>query len=548
MNKSDPAPDTQSANELSFRNAIHLAPLSHINDIVERALEAREAKSVSTSAEQQFEAAVKAVGISLPRFEKRPHLAPISQLFTPVCDQMIESDQLAGSVLRIWAESHKDLRASVEDYAKSNGLPVEGPDFKNRRFRDMMPLKTWNSAIGGITGDGEIYHSPYDVSFMLSMVTGSLPRLIEQAIGAGPATYNDLPFGKWLEELKSSLASPAGTGAAARFVNTASQIVEDSQQEEERISDLIDKSEELCRDFMPELVFLGRELPANPTDSRRTLAGQSERLDNALNLMDQLGTAFEAFRAASSVDYATWDMREQGMKKEAEAANQVHSLIEQLHAALPEPAAPPESDSGTDQQANDETAELDVLRAKCQSLESENEALRAKLFNSDQLIASLRDSNNNTDSPETAPVESVREAVERAQERFGWTELLFCLNGASDVDTEFERPEEVLDALTWLATSYRTGRIGGGMADPAHLLKTACSGWRYAPDNSDMAMNQHPEAYSSMVGGKTYELAHHIGTGVANEERHTIRIAFDWDEEQKMVVVGYIGKHQPSDY
>ena len=548
MNKTDRASDIQAASELSLRNAVFLAQPSHIFSIVEMALEAREAKSVSTSAEQQFEAAVKAVGISLPKFEKRPHLAPISQLFTPVCDQMIESDQLAGSVLRIWAESHKDLRASVEDYAKSNGLPVEGPDYKNRRFRDSMPLKTWNSAIGGITGDGEIYHSPYDVSFMLSMVTGSLPRLIEQAIGAGPATYNDLPFDKWLEELKSSLASPAGTGAAARFVNTASQIVEDSQQEEERISDLIDKSEELCRDFMPELVFLGRELPANPTDSRRTLAGQSERLDNALSLMDQLGTAFEAFRAASSVDYATWDMREQGMKKEAEAANHVHSLIEQLHAALPTPATPPEPDPVTDQKANDKTAELDGPCAKCQSFETENEALRAKLFNSDRLIASLRDSNNNTDSPETAPVESVREAVERAQERFGWTELLFCLNGASDVDTEFERPEEVLDALTWMATSYRTGRIVGGMADPAHLLKTACSGWKYAPDNSDMAMNQHPEAYSSMVGGKTYKLAHHIGTGVANQEKYTIRIAFDWDEEQKMVVVGYIGKHQPSDY
>ena len=430
---------------MSFRNAIHLAPLSHINDIVERALEAREAKSVSTSAEQQFEAAVKAVGISLPRFEKRPHLAPISQLFTPVCDQMIESDQLAGSVLRIWAESHKDLRASVEDYAKSNGLPVEGPDFKNRRFRDLMPLKTWNSAIGGITGDGEIYHSPYDVSFMLSMVTGSLPRLIEQAIGAGPATYNDLPFDKWLEELKSSLASPAGTGAAARFVNTASQIVEDSQQEEERISDLIDKSEELCRDFMPELVFLGRELPANPTDSRRTLAGQSERLDNALNLMDQLGTAFEAFRAASSVDYATWDMREQGMKKEAEAANQVHSLIEQLHAALPEPAPPPVQEVEPEPQTNDTTAELIALRAKNLDLETENDALRAKLFKANQRLAALWSADNNkADPPETTPVDSVGEAVARAREQFEWKELLFYLNGASNVDTEFERPPEVL--------------------------------------------------------------------------------------------------------
>ena len=548
MNKSDPAPDTHPANELSFRNAIHLAPLSHINDILERALDACDVKSEATPAGQRFDAAVKASGIRPPNHERHPLLAPKSQLLTPVRDQIILSDSLAGAVLGFWAENEKDLRTSVEEYARANDIPIEGPDLENRQFRDLMPLKTWNAAIGSITSDKKNPCHPHDASIMLCMVTGNLPRLISQANGGGGAD-RDLPFDKWLEELKSSLASPAGTGAAARYVNSASKIVEDRQQEEERISDLIGKSMELCRDFMPELVFLGREMPANLTNRGRTLAGQAERLDDALNVIDQLGTALDAFRAASSVDYATWDMRQQGMKKEAEAANQVHSLIEQLHAALPEPAAPPEPDPGTDQQANDEPAELDVLRARCQSLESENEALRAKLFNSDQLIASLRDSNNNTDSPETAHVESVREAVERAQERFGWTELLFCLNGASDVDTEFERPEEVLDALTWLATSYRTGRIDGGMADPAHLLKTACSGWRYAPDNSDMAMRQHPEAYSTKApGGKTYELAHHIGTGVANEKRHTIRIAFDWDEEQKMVVVGYIGKHQPSDY
>ena len=97
----------------------------------------------------------------------------------------------------------------------------------------------------------------------------------------------------WLEELTTSLASTAGTGAAARFVNTAAKIVEDRQQEEEQISDLIGKSMELCRDFMPELVFLGRELPAALSDPRRTLAGQAEKLDEALNVIEQLGTALE---------------------------------------------------------------------------------------------------------------------------------------------------------------------------------------------------------------------------------------------------------------
>ena len=548
MNRTDRSDDTQSATELSFRNAVFLVPRWHIFAIVEIALDAREAKSVSQSAEQQFQAAVKASGISLPKFEKNPHLAHASKLFEPVCDLMIVSDQLAGSVFRIWAEGQTDLRDSVEEYARANSFPVKGPDYKNRRFLALTPLKAWNDAIGAITRDKENSHHPYDASIMLCMVTGNLPRLISQANGVG-GVDRDLPFDKWLEELKSSLASPAGTGAAARYVNSASKIVEDRQQEEERISDLIGKSMELCRDFMPELVFLGREMPANLTNRGRTLAGQAERLDDALNVIDQLGAALETFRAVSSVEYATWDLWKQGTKKEAEAANQVQSLIEQLHAVLPEPAPPPVQEVEPEPQTDDTTAELIALRAKNLDLETENDALRAKLFKANQRLAALWSADNNkADPPETTPVDSVGEAVARAREQFEWKELLFYLNGASNVDTEFERPPEVFDALKWLATTYRTGRMNGGMADPEHSLKSVCSGWKYAPDNSVMAMNQYPEAYSTQGGGKAYDLACHIKKGVDNKESHTIRIAWDWDDEQKMAVVGYIGKHQPSKF
>ena len=548
MNKSDPAPDTQPANELSFRNAIHLAPLSHINDIVERALDACGVKSEATPAGQRFDAAVKASGIRPPNHERHPLLAPKSQLLTPVREQVVLSDPLAGAVLGFWAENEKDLRTSVEDYARANDIPIEGPDLENRQFRDLMPLKTWNAAIGSITSDKKNPCHPHDASIMLCMVTGNLPRLISQANGVGGAD-RDLPFDKWLEELKSSLASPAGTGAAARYVNSASKIVEDRQQEEERISDLIGKSIELCRDFMPELVFLGREMPANLTNRGRTLAGQAERLDDALNVIDQLGAALETFRAVSSVEYATWDLWKQGTKKEAEAANHVQSLIEQLHAVLPEPAPPPVQEVEPEPQTDDTTAELIALRAKNLDLETENDALRAKLFKANQRLAALWSADNNkADPPETTPVDSVGEAVARAREQFEWKELLFYLNGASNVDTEFERPPEVFDALKWLATTYRTGRMNGGMADPEHSLKSVCSGWKYAPDNSVMAMNQYPEAYSTQGGGKAYDLACHIKKGVDNKESHTIRIAWDWDDEQKMAVVGYIGKHQPSKF
>ena len=549
MNKAGDANESQAASELSLHNAVFLAPPRHIYAIVDMVLEAREAKTASTSAEQQFAAAVKASGISPPKFEKRPHLAPMSQLFTPVCDQMILSDQLSGSVFRIWAEGQKDLRASVEDYARSNGLPVEGPDYKNRRFRDWMPLKTWNSAIGGITGDSDDFHSREDISIMLCMVTGQLPGLVKQVAWVDDPSGGDMPFDAWLEELKTLLSSPAGSAAAARFVNTASQIVEERQQEEERLADLTCKSSELCRVYMQELVFLGRELPANLSDPGRIYAGRANELDDALNIIDELGEALEEFRAAMFVDYATWELRQMGMKKEVEAASKVHSLIERINDVLPEPAEEPEPEVEAVPLTNNTIAESIVHCAGCRDLESENKALRATLFGANQRIQALRDSNDDADSLDTEPVKNVREAVERAQQRFAWTEMFFYPNGAWDIDTEFDRPEEVLDALTWLATTYRDGKMNGGMADPEHSLKTACSRWKYASGNSEMAMSQYPEAYSTKApSGKTYTLGHHLKSGVTNEERHMIRIAFDWDDEQEMVVVGYIGKHQPSNY
>ena len=549
MKNPTPTPNTQSANELAMRNAAILVPESHLNIVVERVLDRKDNNKVAKPARQRFDAAIRDSRLKLRGYGSRMSSAPKALLLTPVNELMSRSDQLADAVLRIWVDTHKELRRAVTEYARANDFQAKGPDYRNRRFRSLTPLKTWNAAISGFQRNNKNAHDLYDVSIMLCMVTGDLPRLVGQANGTITPTDPIPPFGAWSKELKGSFANREGADAAEEFVKNANKILNDARQEDKRISDLIDKSEELCRDFMPELVFLGRELPANPTDSRRTLAGQSERLDNALSLMDQLGTAFEAFRAASSVDYATWDMREQGMKKEAEAANQVHSLIEQLHAVLPEPAPPPVPEVEPEPQTDDTTAELIALRAKNLDLETENDALRAKLFKANQRLAALWCADNNkADPPETTPVDSVGEAVARAREQFEWKELLFYLNGASNVDTEFERPPEVFDALKWLATTYRTGRMNGGMADPEHSLKSVCSGWKYAPDNSVMAMNQYPEAYSTQGGGKAYDLACHIKKGVDNKESHTIRIAWDWDDEQKMAVVGYIGKHQPSKF
>ena len=552
MKKPTLIPETHSANELAMRNVANLVPETHLLTVVERVLDRKDNNKVAKPARQRLDAAIRDSGLKLRGYGNRTSSAPKALLMTPVYELMSRSDQLADAVLRIWIDTQKDLRRTVTEYAKANGFQAKGPDHRNRRFRVLTPLRTWNEATSDFQKNSKDLHDQYDVSIMLCMVTGSLPRLIGRSNGTTTPAIPIPPFEDWSEVLKKSFVSRAVAIVAEDFVKNANKILSNARQEEKRISALTDKSMELCREFMPELVFLGSELPANLLNPRRVLAGRAKSLEDVSNAVEQLGTALAAYRDASFPEFATWDLRHEGIQREMSAARDVNALVNQLYDVLPEPDEldePAEPEVEPDQNLGDTTDDWDTLRAEILNLKTEYANLKKKNFALEQVVASLKGGINRTDPPETTPVESVGDAVERARGEFEGKGLLFYLNGASDLDTKFERPSEVLEALTWLATTYRNGRMEGGMPDPAYSLKIACSGWRYAPDSPDMAMNQRPEAYSTKApDGKTYKLAPHVGKGTNNQAKYTIRIAFDWDEEQKMVVVGYIGKHQPSDY
>ena len=49
---------------------------------------------------------------------------------SPVMHEMIRSEKLAGAVLRVWAESHKDLHDAVVGHLESIGAPAEYPQFQ----------------------------------------------------------------------------------------------------------------------------------------------------------------------------------------------------------------------------------------------------------------------------------------------------------------------------------------------------------------------------------------------------------------------------------
>ena len=145
---------------------------------------------------------------------------------------------------------------------------------------------------------------------------------------------------------------------------------------------------------------------------------------------------------------------------------------------------------------------------------------------------------------EFLPIKDVRTAVAVAREKFA-DELMFQPNSKSEIeDNPYEKPREVWAALEWLATTYRRSKVGEVKIPrfSPSILK-AC-GWRYTGNQSQLTMSNYEPWYTTSLDGKIYWLKAHIGTGSNKDARYTIRIAFDWDRERQVVVIGYIGQHQ----
>jgi hypothetical protein len=60
-------------------------------------------------------------------------------------------------------------------------------------------------------------------------------------------------------------------------------------------------------------------------------------------------------------------------------------------------------------------------------------------------------------------------------------------------------------------------------------------------------VSRYRKSYTARAYGKTYRLEEHIGKGTNFDARYTIRIAFDWDDDLRQVIIGYIGRHQQTD-
>lgn len=125
--------------------------------------------------------------------------------------------------------------------------------------------------------------------------------------------------------------------------------------------------------------------------------------------------------------------------------------------------------------------------------------------------------------------------------------IVLALNGRSDPDYRYERPAEVREAFEWLAVDYHDARTGAVPCNHLELdlrLRDRC-GWQYRAAQSATTVGRFPEWYRCTYEGRSFDVHEHIGRGDARRlGSKSIRVAFAWDDERQVVVVGFLGQHQ----
>ena len=571
---------------MAFSSAV-MSP-EHALSVIDRALDYREESSVSTR--DRLNSAINAT-VNLPGF-RDTSVAPRQQLREPIFTAFLsgQGDKLATEVLRAWTEANGSLKSVVTEYLRSREVPVDGPDLQRGVFRAIWPRHEWTAEaerIANGTSDGRFNGD--DIALMLCCVSGRVPTL-------EPTLEMESPlFQKWLDELSDLPPEAPEWDHVDEFTSSLKGLALEKIKERVtvQIEALSDSITEVRDEFVDELRYLELNLSSWSADD----VARAGLLETALNLAIDLKSALseyrpirpqgpsrseELLRAPERTKYEkviidiveAWDEMMMVPETTVDQRTPDESLDEVQGEAN---KAALEIDSvGADDSAGHEPgsldADLDLLRKDNETLVSENHRLKqnradlqedkAKLG---ERISRLRRELSQSremqehwrkgyvlasagqvrpESEQAVQLSSVNDALELAEKSFP-DRIRLALNSKSNSVTPFQKPDEVFDALAWLATDYHRLRTSPGDAPNFDkLLKEACPGWSYKPKQTEVTKDQFTEWYTTTHDGKSYELDAHIGKGTSFDPHLTIRIAFDWDDELKQVIVGFVGRHQ----
>ena len=493
--------------------------------------------------------------------------------------------------MRAWVESQEDLRTVVTECLSGRDISVEGPDFQRGMFESTWSKHEWTAECDLIANEeSNGRFDADDIALMLCCVSGMIPVEETRVEMESPR------FQEWLDELIELPPAAPEWDHAEEFASSLAGLARAKITERRtvQIETITNSVAEIKEEFDDELGYLEIDLIAWSADD----AAVSDSIEAALKRLSDLESALTEYRPirpqASSrseesqralerercekviLDIsAAWDemMNVPEVSYDDPIQQDSHDAREEDESEGPSAidADAAQAEAATVEDADSINPELDLLRQSNESLSSENDRLRRdsddlrsdKAALGDQISQLKRELSQSRDMQEywrrtyvsasagqvreeeqPAQLVNVNDALELAEKTFP-NSLRLALNSKSNKNTPFQKPEEVFDALAWLATEYHRRRSNPGDAPNFDkLIKEACPGWSYKPKQTEVTKEQFAEWYTTTLNDKSYKLDAHIGKGASFDPQQTIRIAFDWDDELKQVIVGYLGRHQ----
>lgn len=497
----------------------------------------------------------------------------------PIEGEIRVSNKLATAVLRGWAESHTPLREEITRYLEGKGLDTNGPNLAQNRFHTVWEPKQWEAEWEEFTQAHEEFDRD-DAGLMLSYVSGKLPFLepgekeisavVSERLAAALACLRGLPP-----------TAPEWTGVVPRFIESLSSLVDDKAAELRWADDFDAVLQSVKTEFAELLAFFEQDTETWGAARVSREADTAAALGSAERLRSLLAEYHPVHERAVGISEERERMRERDRLQPSilETAQEIDRLMTEEPGNPPyiPPPTLPERDVPVSETSKEpvaaqppgvSAAEFAVLQSENQSLHDDTQALssenqdlrdevellKAELYESQEMeeswrLAYLSSKGGVHDAIADTPreIESVNAAVEAAKERFKG-QLTFAPNSESEIEgNPFIRPEKVWEALQWLATTYYKSKMGQlRVTNFDQSVKEAC-GWWYKGDQGETTMTRYRNSYTTHAHGRTYQLAEHIGKGTNFDARYTIRIAFNWDDGLRRVIVGYIGRHQQTD-
>ncbi len=306
----------------------------YITRMIRFTLEAR--SRVSPEAGAALDKAIISSGVRVPMGGFRSHnvhRAPSHHLHGPIQRILPQSEELAGALLKVWAEGKSDLYNTVAEYLRSKSVPMYGPDRQQSCFRGVWDNKIWQTHLSALLKEQEGLEQD-DVGLMLWYVSGYV-TMHSSNEDAPPEWVN---FPGWLDLLKLLPADAPQWEEARGFADSVCTLVELKEEERRQASVNAFQAEitALVSLYLEELTYLEQETDLNSLGSLES----PERVADGRELLHQLEDLLQSYRPIrDQAPVRSEETRRAGLRAELE--RQILETLVKIRAYIAEDTREP---------------------------------------------------------------------------------------------------------------------------------------------------------------------------------------------------------------